>query len=141
MIERYKSQDFEELFALNNLCYCVDERPDRAEFEQMVTTSEVWVDRGESPKIISCIIVNERVARFPYLWSVFVHPDYRKRAYASYLIGKMKEKYSSMELHVRTDNSAQKLYFDHGFRVVEILPKWYRIDGKFVPGLKMRRDA
>lgn len=148
MIERYKSQDFEELFALNNLCYVPDERPTRAEFEQMVETSEVWVERScviwpelARPKIISGIIVNECVARFPYLWSIFVRPRYQGDGHGKKMLALACDRYPKLELHVRNDNPAQKLYFDHGFRVVEVCPKWYRIDGKFVPGLKMRREA
>lgn len=141
MIERYKPADFEELFALNNLCYCVDERPTRSEFEQMVRESEVWIDDWPAGQIVSGIIVNERVARFPYLWSVFVTPRLQGCGYGTALLKFVCEKYPNLELHVRTDNPAQKLYFDHGFRVVEIYPKWYLIDGVYVPGLKMRRHV
>lgn len=148
MIEKYQPGDFEELFALNNLCYGVDERPNRAEFESMVKSSEVWIERScviwpdcSKPEIISGIIINEHVARHPYLWSLFVRPRYQGDGHGKKLLALACDRYPKMELHCRVDNPAQKLYFDHGFRVVEVVRDWYVIDGKKVAGLKMRRET
>lgn len=149
MIEKYNPKtDFEELLTLNDLCYGVDERPTRAEFADMVNSSEIWVERScviwpdqSRPEIISGIIINEHVSRFPYLWSLFVRPRYQGDGHGKKLLAHVCEIYPELELHVRQDNPAQKLYFDHGFRVVEVVTGWYVIEGKKVAGLKMRRGC
>lgn len=76
----------------------------------------------------------------PYLWSIATKKEFRGRGIASSLIKEVvawyKERHAAfIELTVNVNNPAQKLYFDHDFRVTRITPRYYGD----VSGLRMRR--
>ncbi len=76
----------------------------------------------------------------PFIWMLATDPLIRRRGCASTILKEIIEwaraKGSlAVELTVKVDNPAQKLYFDHGFRVIKVLPRYYGEEN----GLRMRR--
>ena len=153
----YKQSDFDSLLRINDLCYSGDERPDKQTFARMLEFSEVWIARDNfvsaGVKESACeiyhdinvplgfIVVNETTDR-PYLWSMAVHPNIQGQGIGERMLSLVCTEYTgrAIELHCRVDNPVQKMYFDHGFRVVDIARKYYKIDGREIDGLKMRRS-
>lgn len=138
----YRKADRERLHELNDQCFTGLEKPPRWTFDQMIETSEVWVARafvdshgdptfhttGDLPTILGCIIVNREHG--PYLWSVAVDPAYRGRGVAGNLMreAELWVKFhggTEMRLHVKNDNPSQKLYYDRGYRVIDLAQEYY----------------
>jgi ribosomal protein S18 acetylase RimI-like enzyme len=76
----------------------------------------------------------------PYIWSVATVRRYRGNGFATELLNEAIEWYrikgdKKIELTVNTDNPAQKLYFDLGFRVKQVMGRYYGLQD----GLRMRR--
>lgn len=124
------------------------ERPPVMTLKYEFDTSEVFVfkqlpENSGSMTVRSTIVafalVNVR-ADEPYLWSLAVLPEFRNRKIASRLLKEVIAYYTekhakTLSLSVNVDNPAQKLYFDHGFRTLRVLPRYY---GE-ASGLRMRR--
>ncbi len=77
----------------------------------------------------------------PYLWSIAVANEARRCGIGGRLIKEVAtffkiQGWGTIDLTVNGDNPAQKLYFDHGFRVVKVIPHFY---GEQLHGLRMRR--
>jgi ribosomal protein S18 acetylase RimI-like enzyme len=138
----YKKADFDALLQINDLCYEGDERPPRETFAQMLEFSEVWVAGVDYGPPVGFIIVNE-IPHVPYLWSVAVLPSYQGQGLGGRMLSLVCTEYKNrtIELHCRVDNPVQKMYFDYGFRVVDITRDYYKMDGKNIDGLKMRREV
>jgi ribosomal protein S18 acetylase RimI-like enzyme len=136
----FKKSDFDALLRINDLCYSGDERPDKETFARMLNFSEVWIARTVFDKPVGFIIVNETMD-VPYLWSMAVLPEARSQGTGQRMLSLICTEYKdrAVELHCRVDNPVQKMYFDNGFRVVDIARGYYKIDGKQIDGLKMRR--
>jgi ribosomal protein S18 acetylase RimI-like enzyme len=142
----YRTYQFEHLLAISDSCYDGDERPTREEFRQMLSISETWVAwepvaYNGIVKPIGFVIVKEVGETIPYLWSLAVHSNWQKCGRGSQLLAHVCTKYKTLELHCRADSSVQKLYFDHGFRVIEVAKNYYKMGDKFVDGLKMMREV
>ena len=145
----YKKVDFDALLQINDLCYEGDERPPKETFAQMLEFSEVWVaySNGVSEQTdwrpVGFIIVNEMANCNLYLWSMAVLSVYRGQGIGGRMLQLVCMQYTNRatELHCRVDNPVQKMYFDYGFRVVDITRDYYKIDGKNIDGLKMRREV
>jgi ribosomal protein S18 acetylase RimI-like enzyme len=138
----YRPWEFDSLLAINDACYENDERPTPTEFEQMISISEVFIaTEALSDRIKGFAIVKEVGENTPYLWSIAVPPIYQHRGVGSWLLNYVCTKYNKLELHCRADSSVQKLYFDHGFRCIEVAKNYYKMGDKFVDGLKMRRES
>ena len=145
----YKKVDFDALLRINDLCYEGDERPPRETFAQMLEFSEVWIaySNGVYEQAdwhpVGFIIVNETANCNLYLWSMAVLSVYRGQGIGGRMLSLVCTEYKNraIELHCRVDNPVQKMYFDYGFRVVDITRDYYKMDGKNIDGLKMRREV
>jgi ribosomal protein S18 acetylase RimI-like enzyme len=144
----YKKSDFNSLLRINDLCYSGDERPPKETFARMLEFSEVWVARYERehkvlelPDSVEGFTVVNESASLPYLWSMAVDPDRQGDGIGKKMLALVCTEYKNrpIELHCRVDNPVQKLYFDYGFRVIDIARAYYKIDGKIIDGLKMRK--
>ncbi len=79
----------------------------------------------------------------PFIWSLATDPALRKNGLATKLLQEIIHHYSKnpgaypnrIDLTVNVDNSAQKLYFDFGWRALKVIPRYY---GE-MSGLRMRR--
>jgi ribosomal protein S18 acetylase RimI-like enzyme len=138
-------EDFESVMEINDACYFGDFRPPREIMADMVSVSDVLVARAKDgdwrdpeATVIGFAIV--RNAEQPYIWNIAVAPAYQGRGVAGNLLREIIRKYtlekcSRVTLHVNAKNSAQKLYFDYGFRVVAVEKNYFNPDA----GLLMER--
>ena len=141
----YRQEDIARLAELNGLCFEGLQRPPYPDFRHMLSISEVWlaktdmahIDQGgavvPSGKILGFIIVNRETGA--YLWSIGVDPGYQRQGIAGNLMREahlwLKAKgEKEIRLHVHTDNPAQTLYYDYGYRVYSLAPKYYGDDDK-----------
>lgn len=113
------------------------ERADQDTFRFQYDNSEVFL-HSKYGEIDAYAIVNGRESE-PYLWSIATRKEFRGLGIASRLLKEIIEWYrgkaTQIELTTNVNNPAQKLYFDHGFRVIRVLPKYYG----GASGLRMRR--
>lgn len=75
----------------------------------------------------------------PFLWAIGTAPQWRGHGIAGRLLEEIIAFYQGkdyIDLTVHVDNPAQKLYFDHGWRVKQVLRGYYK--GQ-IDGLRMRR--
>ncbi len=109
-------QDLDAIREISIDCYPED-APERAIL--MAKNNPTWLlfDQG-----IQACLISEIDRNLPYLWSVATRTAHRGKGYATLLIKEFEKYYIACGyqkswLHVRTDNPAQKLYFDLGYRV------------------------
>ncbi len=102
---------------------------------------DIFVDRlgQDEDKASSYAIVSEQGGQ-PFIWSIATDPLRRQQGLAAMLLREIIGYYRDLgkgriDLTVHIDNPAQKLYFDHGFRVVRAIPRYYGEES----GLRMRR--
>jgi ribosomal protein S18 acetylase RimI-like enzyme len=132
----YKTFDEEQLRKIDKDCFPVPDQVGEKDFADRLHCSEVWLVRDDSPTLNS-----------PILGFAFVDPggdsaslirlavrfEHRGQGIGGALTRAVLKNYKArnyrnVRLHVRIDNPAQKLYFDHGFRVYEIAYKYYADD-------------
>jgi len=119
------------------------ERPPAMALRYEFDNGEVFVlyDGTRTGSPIAAFAIVNRDGGQPYLWALATTPAYRKTGYGSRLLTEVinwcwEQHAERLELSVSVNNPAQKLYFDHGFRVIRVLPRFY---GE-VNGLRMRRS-
>lgn len=135
-ITGYKPEDFSRIMEINDLCYSGVYRAPRSVVEGMTRVSDIFVAREDDP--IGFAIVQN--VDCPYLWNIAVLPTYRGQGVAGSLLREMIVKYTltkekKITLHVNVNNPAQKLYFNNGFRVIDVARKYFDPDD----GLLMER--
>ena len=140
MIRRATEQDLPALFALNDVCYPKEagDLSIHKRLSRVVGRNPTWVLDEDGVK--ACLI-SDISDGHPYIWSVATHPTQRGTGVASRLIQEFEKHYATeghkhFWLHVRTENPAQKLYFDAGYRVASYLHNLY---GPQQHGLIMRK--
>jgi len=139
----YKSTDFNRLCEISDRCYTGDERPPRETMKDMVEVCDVFLAKSglgcievgemesnscEFDKIIGFVLV--RTLGNPYIWSIAVDKRVQGRGVGGNLLREIVKKYTlqkelAITLHVHEDNPAQKLYFDYGFRVQDVVKDYY----------------
>jgi ribosomal protein S18 acetylase RimI-like enzyme len=116
---------------ISDACYTGDFRPPRETVADMISVSDVFLAKtglASQEQIIGfCIVKN---ISQPYIWSIAVDPKFQGRGVGgnilrevirTYTLSKQKE----ITLHVDCTNSAQKLYYDYGFRVVSVEENYF----------------
>lgn len=146
----FKPEEFERLLLINDACYTGIERPTLQEFTNMLKHTDVFVVKAQAPyghpQCGADILIGFAIVRTagsfgqPYLWSIAVDPEFQGRGVGKNLLREVIKRYTlakntEITLHVHPDNPAQILYFNQGFRVQGIAPKWYDKSH----GLVMRR--
>jgi ribosomal protein S18 acetylase RimI-like enzyme len=71
-----------------------------------------------------------RTSGNPYIWSIAVDKGFQGRGVGGNLLREIIKKYTLQKalcitLHVHEDNPAQKLYFDYGFRMRDVVKYYY----------------
>lgn len=129
--------DIDTLIALNRECYPDEDDSVIPRMLKVARRNPCWLleDNG-----IKACLLSEISEGQPYIWSVAVTASYRGRGAATALIKDFEKHYAqsftSMWLHTRNDNPAQKLYFDLGYRVISVERNIY---GPNQHGLVMRK--
>jgi len=135
----YKSTDFDRLCEISDACYTGDERSPRETMKDMVEVCDVFLAKEPSNVIAIDKRVHEdlilgfalvRTSGNPYIWSIAVDKGYQNLGIGGNLLREIVKKYTlqkelAITLHVHEDNPAQKLYFDYGFRVQDVVKDYY----------------
>lgn len=130
---------FAKIDALNTFAFPSDYRASSLSLQFAYENGDTFITAvGE--RYLAFAIVTKQNGQ-PHLWAIGTDPRYRGEGIGGRLLDEViniyqREAYEYIELTVRVDNPAQKLYFDKGFRVRQVLKNYY--DGGF-DGLRMRR--
>jgi ribosomal-protein-alanine N-acetyltransferase len=146
IISAYTHNDFPAIMKISDAAYSGVERPPEGVMRDMVSVSDVFVAREQAPYHPQCgqqLIIGFAIVKNieePYIWSIAVDPEFQGRFVGSNLLREIIRRYtlekcSTITLHVRDDNPAQKLYFDQGFRVAAVAENYFDPHN----GLFMRR--
>ncbi len=117
----------------------ITERPGELALRYQYDNCELWTRENNNLIVAYAIVIMDFGE--PYLWSIATKKEFRSRGIAAGLIGEIVDWYSGRHaagigLTVNINNPAQKLYFDEGFRITRIMPRYYGD----VSGLRMRRN-
>ena len=128
-IRDYKESDFHSVIEVSRQAF---EHPDPIEYTQRsIENGRVWV-AIEDDEVVGFLISKLKNST-PYVNSVAVLPAFRGKGIAKKLFEKFEEFYGFQQksevkifwLQVRTNNPAQKLYFDLGYRVTGFDEHYY----------------
>jgi ribosomal protein S18 acetylase RimI-like enzyme len=134
-------EDFERVMEINDACYSGDFRPPRDVMADMISVSDVFLARHTlaAGGILGFAIV--RNVTDPYLWNIAVDPQWHGGGIGGKMLDHIIDRYTKtgysmkITLHCNEKNPAQKLYFDHGFRVTAVVQNYFNPDS----GLLMER--
>jgi ribosomal protein S18 acetylase RimI-like enzyme len=124
-IRPFERKDIKQVLEINKTCH-KKPQPD-SDLMEIIDKGDVWVAESNGA-LVGFLISIYREG--PYVFNVAVLPGYRKLGTGTALF-KQFETYSSTQgytfsyLYVDYRNSAQKLYFDLGYRVVGIKKDFY----------------
>jgi ribosomal-protein-alanine N-acetyltransferase len=125
----YRKFNFHSVIEVSRQAF---EHPDPIEYTQRsIENGRVWV-AIEDDEVVGFLIGKVK-HNTPYVNSVAVLPAFRGKGIAKKLFEKFEEFYGLQQksevkifwLQVRTDNPAQKLYFDLGYRVTGFDEHYY----------------
>lgn len=119
-------------------CFVGVERGPEAALLYNYRNGELFVERVQGLPMSFAIVTRDKGQ--PFIWMIATFGEARRQGFASHLLKEIvawaTEQHADwIELTVKIDNPAQKLYFDHGFRVIKVLPRHYGEEN----GLRMRR--
>ena len=129
VIRDYKESDFHSVIEVSRQAF---EHPDPIEYTQRsIENGRVWI-AIEEDEVVGFLISKLKNST-PYVNSVAVLPAFRGKGIAKKLFEKFEEFYGFQQksevkifwLQVRTNNPAQKLYFDLGYRVTGFDEHYY----------------
>lgn len=128
MIRRYEKGDFESVHELNYECY--DAPVNEPDLDEALEEGTTWI-YTEHGKVYGVIVTTIDASR-PYIFSITVHKDMQGKGVGKKLLLTAerfyrKQRFAYIWLHVATNNAAQKLYFDVGYRAKEVIPDYYDI--------------
>lgn len=137
---------FKEMYDITKASFDAEEVPPVGMFRQQFEVADVFVkvsEHSDTPgKVLSFAIVTRRFGQ-PFIWEIATAKEYRGFGFASGLLDEIVEdirkggKDFGVGLITRVDNPSQTLYFKKGYRVADILRRYY--PGK--DGLYMKRDV
>lgn len=131
MIRLYEPKDATSIFTINKSHKFTTIEPNESLLSKIdsphVTTWVAELDNKVVGFLISRQVNNINTCTFN-VYNVAVDEQYRKKGIASELFKTMEDYYKGggyAYLHVDVNNPAQKLYFDLGYRVYDIVPGFY----------------
>jgi ribosomal protein S18 acetylase RimI-like enzyme len=126
---------FERIRSITNDSFFGVERPPEGNLRYVYNES-IGLYLNDARYVEAYALVTLEVG-LPYIWSIATDPKFRLCGHAKALLKEIIADHAdeTIELTVNVDNPAQKLYFDHGFRVVAVMRRYY---GEMT-GLRMRR--
>jgi len=139
MIREHKQDELEYLWN-----YHRDRFPNPVPFWQFRETIEkgkvlISEIQGEWDLIIEGFLISLIDQDEPWIWDIYTKPWHRNRGVGSALLNEIEKHYKGYKricLYVAPDNPAQKLYFDLGYRVIEVVDHVYETG----PALKMVKN-
>jgi ribosomal protein S18 acetylase RimI-like enzyme len=148
LTDEQKKEYFELLWDMTQKSYSPAQTPSREKFQRVVDEGDVFVLGMVGPPptiIVPYDIVGYALvspSMYPVLLrSIVVLEGYRGLGLGAVLLTEVANfyraaGYSRIVLHVMVHNSAQKLYFDAGYRVTRVLANYYAPEGD---GLEMEK--
>lgn len=129
-----------EIERINDLSFAGYERPNHLNIQWAFEHGEAFIYNRDGNSGVHGYAIVTQDGGHPFLWSLAVEPHQRGRGDGTFLLGEVIHYFEwlhaeQMDLTVHVNNPAQKLYFDHGFRAIRVLPRYY---GE-ASGLRMRR--
>lgn len=141
-LQKSNTAYFNRILEINNLSYSGVQRPTPEILLNAYNQGDVYVSynlhgvfAGFVGEVIGFAIVIDYMDNYePLIWSIAVHPDKRGQGIATRMLMEIEEDVrfhfaKQIRLTVNVNNPAQKLYFDAGFRVKNILRKHYLEEG------------
>ena len=138
IVDRFNVEDIQEVFRITDECYPGDGYA-QDDLRKILMKYPAWfIDEGG----VKANLISEISKGQPYIWSVCTRDSHRGRGSAGTLIKEFEKHYAESGYHrywlqVRTENPAQKLYFDMGYRVSSFTPNLY---GALQHGMTMRKS-
>jgi len=128
-IRDFVMQDFARVMEINNASY--DFPPDKAYVLKEIESGKCWV--AEENGTVIGFIIGKLKNQLPYINNVAVDKAHRSKGIATKLIKQFESAYELVQkpenkflwLQVETNNPAQKLYFDLGYRVHWVDENYY----------------
>lgn len=136
---------FKEMYEITKDSFDADEVPPIGVMRQQFDVGDVFVKVGlkvPTPgNVLSFAIVTRRFG-LPFIWEIATAKQHRGQGLASSILDEIVEHVRKsgefgVGLITRIDNPSQTLYFKKGYRVADILRRYY--PGK--DGLYMKRDV
>jgi ribosomal-protein-alanine N-acetyltransferase len=144
----YAPEDFDELLALDQLCFtqgiAYSERELRYFLNRKGGVRLVAAREGTEKGIAGFIVAAVEKGQNAHVFTIDVHPDYQRSGLGTQLMREAEQRFAeakcrSILLEVAVDNlAAISFYKRHGFSVLKSLPRYYNnsIDGLLL-GKKM----
>ena len=124
MVRPYDSQDFQRVLEIEQACFPQPNPPDRLADE--LAQGRAWVEAENG--IVHGFLIAKYKDRIPYVYDIAVHPDYRRNGCATALMTTFHNHFSAFDetwLQVRSDNPAELLYADMGYRIANLRWNYY----------------
>jgi ribosomal protein S18 acetylase RimI-like enzyme len=122
-VREFNRSDLKAVLEINKACHSKPQ-PDE-QLMEIIDKGDTWVAEVDG-KIVGMLIAIYREG--PYVFNTAVLPEYRNQGIASALF-KQFETYFKPDgfyyLYVDSNNPAQKLYFDLGYRIINIKKDFY----------------
>lgn len=139
LTEKHVDGDFDQILKISDESFEGQQRPPLGILRSHFEADDVFVWH-DAETIYAFAIVTERFGA-PYIWTIAVDLSVRGHGFGTALLREIEAHYrgagrGSIGLTCKTDNPAQKLYFDCGYRVERVAQKYYGPEGD---GLFMRR--
>lgn len=136
LIREYSSLDNEDIFAINKICHA---KPQPSlDLLVQIKKGKTWVAEVNG-KVVGFLVSIYRQG--PYIFNIAVLPGYRNQGIATKLFEQFEAGYKSASfyyLYVDVNNSAQKLYFDLGYRTKNIERDFYGPDESALVMVKVK---
>lgn len=128
-ITGYKPEDFKRIMEITDACYSGIYRPSRDITQDYIEVSDIFVARAA--EVVGFAIVHDDLQ--PHIWNIAVDPLYQGEKIGTELLRHMTNVYARtykqyISLHCNVNNPAQRLYFKEGFRVREVMHKYFDPD-------------
>jgi ribosomal-protein-alanine N-acetyltransferase len=125
--------DLNECWRLDHRCFSDGEAYDRETFRYLLSHSQSVCYKAVAPdgEMIAFIIGMIEPDGAGHVVALGVSPEHRRRGYARQLMQVIERSFiergvRTVRLEVRTTNeAAQKLYFDLGYKIVRRMPRYY----------------
>lgn len=133
---------FAMIYDIHNPSFQFFERASKGMLREQFDKGTVFVSYlSGGRRLAGYAIVTEKNAQ-PYVWEIAVASLYRGQGYGAALLGEIEvwareNEKREITLNCLTENPAQKLYFDAGYRVTKVLLGYY---GAGRNGIVMRRN-
>jgi ribosomal-protein-alanine N-acetyltransferase len=129
VIRDFEAKDFDRVMQINDASF--DAPATRKFVLDSITDGKAWVAIEDD--VIVGFLIGKMKHNTPYVNNVAVDPAYRGKGIAKLLFAKFEELFGMNQkpestifwLQVQSDNPAQKLYFDLGYRVGWVDPNYY----------------